>query len=171
MNMPLEEEILCFLQRPDKGKFETVALRLYEQQRNHNSVYARYCESLGQSEPIHSWKRIPAVPQQAFKYSELRSFPASETVAEFRTSGTTGQGFGRHFLGSLRLYQTAVQKGWDYFRLPRNPFILLMQNPEKAKFSSLSRMGGILSNYRFDSFYVNGEGVVEADRLRAFLWN
>jgi len=46
-----------------------------------------------------------------------------------------------------------------------------MQHPEKAKFSSLSRMGGILSDYRSDSFYVNGDGVVEAERLRTFLWN
>jgi len=171
MNMALEEEILCFLQQPDEEKFEPIALRLYEHQKCRNPAYSRYCEFLGQSKLIDSWKKIPAVPQQAFKYSELRSFPASETVAEFRTSGTTGQGFGRHFLGSLRLYQTAVQKGWDYFHLPRHPLILLMQHPEKAKFSSLSRMGGILSNYRFDSFYVNGEGVFEADRLRAFLWN
>jgi len=114
MNMALEEEILCFLQEPDTEKFETIALKLYEHQRKQNSVYSRYCESLGQSEPIDSWNRIPAVPQQAFKYSELRSFPATETAAEFRTSGTTGEGFGRHFLGSLRLYQTAVQKGWDF---------------------------------------------------------
>jgi len=169
MNMALEEEILCFLQEPDTEKFETIALKLYEHQRKQNSVYSRYCESLGQSEPIDSWNRIPAVPQQAFKYSELRSFPATETAAEFRTSGTTGEGFGRHFLGSLRLYQTAVQKGWDYFRLPRNPFILLMQNPEKVGFSSLSRMGGFLSNGRPDSFYVNSKGVVEVNRIRTFL--
>jgi hypothetical protein len=171
MNMPLEEEILCFLQQPDKEKFETVALRLYEHQRKHNSVYARYCESVGQSEPIHSWKRIPAVPQQAFKYSELRSFPASETAAEFRTSGTTGEGFGRHFLGSLKLYQTAVQSGWDYFRLPKNPFVLLMQHPETAQFSSLSRMGSFLCGGRRDSFFVNSDGAVEVDRLRTFLSN
>jgi hypothetical protein len=169
MNTELEKEILCFLQRPDKQKFEAVALRLYEHQRKQNSVYSRYCESLGQSEPIDSWKRIPAVPQQAFKYSELRSFPARETAAEFRTSGTTGEGFGRHFLGSLRLYQTAVQKGWDYFNLPSNPFVLLMQHPEKAEFSSLSRMGGFLSDDRHDSFFVNSDGVVEVDRIRTFL--
>lgn len=171
MNLALEEEILCFLQQPDEEKFETIALRLFEHQKSRNPGYSRYCEFLGQSELIDSWKKIPAVPQQAFKYSELRSFPASETAAEFRTSGTTRQGFGRHFLSSLRLYQAAVQKGWDYFDLPRYPLILLMQHPEKAEFSSLSRMGGILSNYRPDSFYVNSAGGVEADRLRTFLWN
>ena len=169
MNMTLEEEILCFLHEPAKEKFEALALRLYEHQRKQNSVYSRYCESLRRSGPIHCWNEIPAVPQQAFKYSELRSFPATETVAEFRTSGTTGEGFGRHFLGSLRLYQTAVQKGWDYFRLPRNRFILLMQHPEKAEFSSLSRMGGFLSNGQHDSFYVNSDGAVEVDRIRTFL--
>ena len=54
MNMALEEEILCFLQEPDTEKFETIALKLYEHQRKQNSVYSRYCESLGQSEPIDS---------------------------------------------------------------------------------------------------------------------
>jgi acyl-protein synthetase LuxE len=171
MNMALEEEIFRFLQKPNQEKFEAVALKLYEHQKKQCLVYARYCESLEQSEPIDSWKKIPAVPQQAFKYSEIRSFPASQTAVEFRTSGTTGEGFGRHFLGSLRLYKAAVQKGWHYFRLPSNPFILLMQHPEKAAFSSLSRMGGILSNYRQDSFFVNHEGVVEVDRLRLFLSN
>jgi acyl-protein synthetase LuxE len=170
-NMALEEEILRFLQKPDKEKFEAVALRLYEHQRSQNPVYSRYCEFFEQPEAIDSWKKIPAVPQQAFKYSELRSFPANRTAAEFRTSGTTGQGYGKHFLASLRLYQAAVRKGWHYFQLPRHPFILLMQDPEKAEFSSLSRMGGILSNYRRDSFFVNNEGVVEVDRLRLFLWN
>src|SRR6266478_8357982 len=130
--MSLEEEILRFLQEPDRDKFETGAFKLYEYQRSRNPVYARYCEFLEGSGPIDSWKKIPAVPQQAFKYSELRSFPADQTGAEFRTSGTTGEGFGRHFLGSLRLYQTAVQKGWDYFDLPSHPLILLMQHPEKS---------------------------------------
>jgi hypothetical protein len=167
--MGLEEDIFRFLQQPENEKFETVALRLYEHQRKENAVYARYCESLSKSEPIDSWKRIPAVPQQAFKHSELRSFPASETAAEFRTSGTTGEGFGRHFLGSLRLYQTAVQKGWHYFHLPRNPLVLLMQDPEKAEFSSLSRMGGILCDGRHESFFVNGDGAVDVDRMRTFL--
>jgi Acyl-protein synthetase, LuxE len=169
MLMALEEEIFRFLQKPDKKKFETVALRLYEHQRSNNPAYARYCEFVEKSEPIDSWRKIPAVPQQAFKYSELRSFPAHQTAVEFRTSGTTGEGFGRHFLGSLRLYVAAVEKGWDFFRLPRNPFFLLMQHPDEAEFSSLSRMGAILSNYRHDSFFVNKEGAVGVERLRGLL--
>src|SRR5438552_6148088 len=68
MNMALEEEIFRFLQKPNQEKFEAVALKLYEHQKKQCLVYARYCESLEQSEPIDSWKKIPAVPQQAFKY-------------------------------------------------------------------------------------------------------
>jgi hypothetical protein len=169
--MSLEEEILRFLQRPDKDKFEAVALKLYEYQRSQNPVYARYCEFLKGSRPVDSWKKIPAVPQQAFKYSELRSFPAIQTGAEFRTSGTTGEGFGRHFLASLRLYRAAVEEGWHHFRLPHNPFVLLMQHPENAPFSSLSRMGGILSNDQHEAFFINRNGVVDVDRLQLFLSN
>lgn len=169
--MSIEEEILRFLQKPDRDKFETVALKLYGYQRIRNPVYARYCEFLEGSGPIDSWKKIPAVPQQAFKYSELRSFPADQTGAEFRTSGTTGEGFGRHFLASLRLYRAAVENGWHYFRLPCNPFVLLMQHPGKAPFSSLSQMGGILTDDRHEAFFINQDGVVEVDRLRLFLSN
>src|ERR1700736_225579 len=169
MNTSLEEELLCFLRQPAEENFEALAIKLFEHQTKQNSVYARYCEFLDRSEPMDSWKKIPAVPQQAFKYSELRSFPASESAAEFRTSGTTGEGFGKHFFRSLRLYERAVQKGWDYFHLPRNPLILLMQFPEDAQFSSLSRMGGVLSDCRRDSFFVNRNGEIEIDRVRSFL--
>jgi hypothetical protein len=46
-----------------------------------------------------------------------------------------------------------------------------MQHPEKAEFSSLSRMGDFLSNGRHDSFFVNSDGTVEVDRIRTFLSN
>jgi hypothetical protein len=169
--MSLEEEIFRFLQKPAKDRFEALAFELYEHQRSRNPVYARYCEFLEGSGSIDSWKKVPAVPQQAFKYSELRSFPKDQTGAEFRTSGTTGEGFGRHFLASLRLYEAAVEEGWRYFELPRHPFILLMQHPENAPFSSLSRMGGILSMYRQDAFFIDRNGLVEVDRLQRFLSN
>lgn len=162
----LEMEILRFLREPEEEQFEPLALAIYNHQRSANPVYAKYCQFLGTPERIDSWKRIPAVPQIAFKRSEIRSFPARQTETEFRTSGTTGEGHGKHFFPSLRLYEAAVLEGWDYFRLPRHRLVLLMQHPEDAPFSSLSRMGGILANSQRNRFVLARNGELELDRLR-----
>src|SRR4051794_27681409 len=114
--MNLEKEVVSFLEQPQPERFEELAIRLFEVQRKKNRPYDFYCRALSVS--VSSWKDIPGLPQQAFKHSEIRSFPANETRFEFRTSGTTGEGYGRHFLPSLDLYKAAVLRGWDYHRLP-----------------------------------------------------
>jgi hypothetical protein len=167
MSASLEEEILGFLGEPEEEKFESLALAIFYHQRKENPVYAKYCEYLGMAGQIDTWKEIPAIPQLAFKRSDIRSFPVIETKAEFRTSGTTGEGYGKHFFPSLRLYEAAVLKGWDYFRLPQKRLILLMQHPDDTPFSSLSYMGGILTNFRHDRFAITKTGKFELDRLRA----
>jgi hypothetical protein len=161
----LETEILRFLSEPSEDKFEPLALTVFEYQRRENPVYASYCEFLGTPQRIASWKDIPGVPQQAFKRAELRSFPSEQTGAEFRTSGTTGEGYGKHFFQSLRLYETAVQQCWDFFRLPRHNFVALMQHPDDAPFSSLCRMGGFLTDFQRECFFITRNGCLEIDRL------
>jgi hypothetical protein len=162
----LENEVLRFLSEPEEGRFEPLALAIFNHQRDANPVYAKYCQHLGIPDRIDSWKRIPAIPQIAFKRSEIRSFPAQQTKTEFRTSGTTGEGHGKHFLPSLRLYEAAVLEGWANFRLPRHRLVLLMQHPDDAPFSSLSRMGDILAGSRRDRFVLGKNGGLELDRLQ-----
>src|SRR3984893_15478382 len=162
----LENEVLRFLSEPEEGRFEPLALAIFNHQRDANPVYAKYCQHLGIPDRIDSWKRIPAIPQIAFKRSALRSFPAQQTKTEFRTSGTTGEGHGKHFLPSLRLYEAAVLEGWANFRLPRHRLDLLMQHPDDAPFSSLSRMGDILAGSRRDRFVLGKNGGLELDRLQ-----
>jgi hypothetical protein len=164
--MSLEERILQFLDRPSESGFEPLALEIYSFQRANNLAFGTYCDYLGLPDRLDSWKQIPGVPQQAFKRSELRSFPASSSEAEFRTSGTTGEGFGKHFFASLRLYEAGVQRTWDYFRIPRHHFLLLMQHPDDAPHSSLSRMGGILSGNSREQFIVTREGELLLAPLR-----
>src|ERR1700738_954429 len=165
--MTLEQKILQFLDRPSEGEFEALALEVYRFQRTHNAIYSKYCDFLGTPLELVSWKDIPGVPQQAFKRSELRSYPTELDSAEFRTSGTTGEGYGRHFFPTLRLYEAAVERTWDHFRLPWNRFLLLMQHPDDASFSSLSGMGGILNGYQREKFFVTQGGELEVDRFRA----
>lgn len=165
----LEQKLLSFLAEPEESEFEDLALEIYRYQRMHNAAFSRYCEYLGVPQRLSSWQGIPGVPQQAFKQSELRSFPGGPEMIEFRTSGTTGEGYGRHLFLSLNLYQTAVQRGWDYFELPRHEFVLLMQHPDEAPHSSLSWMGGILSGFNKSAFFLTGNGKLEIDRLKATL--
>jgi hypothetical protein len=162
----LETQILQFLSEPWEDQFEPLALTVFAYQRRENPVYASYCEFLGTPQPLGSWKEIPGVPQQAFKRTELRSFPIEQTRAEFRTSGTTGEGYGKHFFQSLRLYETAVQRCWDFFRLPRHNFVALMQHPDDAPFSSLCRMGGFLTGFQRECFFITRNGCLELDRLK-----
>ncbi len=166
MTTSLETEILRFLCEPAEKRFEPLALSIFKYQRRENPVYAKYCEFLGTPERIDSWERIPAVPQIAFKRSELRSFPVPQTKKEFRTSGTTGEGHGKHFFPSLRLYEAAVQRGWDFFGLPRRRFVLLMQHHGDAPVSSLRGRGGILADRLRDRFIIGKNGGFELDRLR-----
>jgi hypothetical protein len=161
----LESEVLHFLSEPEEERFESLALAIFNFQRSENPAYAKYCEFLSTPERLDSWKRIPAIPQIAFKRSEIRSFPRQQTQTEFRTSGTTGEGHGKHFFPSLRLYESSVLRGWDYFHLPRHRLILLMQHPDHAPFSSLSRMGGFLTNFQHDRFMIGQNGGFEIDRL------
>ncbi len=168
MSASLEAEILGFLREPAEEKFESLALAIFYRQRNENPVYAKYSEYLGMAGQIDTWKEIPAIPQLAFKRSDIRSFPVVETKAEFRTSGTTGEGYGKHLFPSLRLYEAAVLQGWDYFRLPQDRLILLMQHPDDAPFSSLSYMGGVLTNFQHDRFAITRNGELELDRLRGW---
>ena len=165
--MSLEKEILSFLEQPRSEWFEELAMRLFEVQRKINRPYDWYCRALGVS--ISSWKEIPGLPQQAFKHSEVRSFPADVTRFEFRTSGTTGEGYGRHFLPSLELYKHAVLRGWDHARLPDYPIGLLMPNPRQSPHSSLAQMGAFLSETREHQYFWQDAGRLELEGLRTFI--
>lgn len=165
--MNLEKEILSFLEQPQPERFEELALQLFEVQRKKNRPYDLYCRALGVS--VSSWKEIPGLPQQAFKHSEVRSFPADETHFEFRTSGTTGEGYGRHFLPSLDVYRTAVIRGWDDARLPHFPIGLLMPSPRQNPHSSLAQMGGFLSANREHQHFWKAPGRLDPESLCNFV--
>ena len=168
--MSLEKEIRSFLAQPRPERFEELAIRLFEVQRKKNRPYDLYCRALGVSiSSVSSWKEIPGLPQQAFKLSEVRSFPANETRFEFRTSGTTGEGYGRNFLPSLELYKEAVLRGWDHARLPNYPISLLIPSPRQNPHSSLAQMGGFLSENREHRYFWQDTGRLELESLRNFI--
>ena len=129
----------------DDTAFGALALRIHAFQRHHNTPYANYCRELGDQPPAR-WQDIPAVPQSVFKHFALRTFPEHETFRTFRTSGTTGEGYGSHHFRSLALYEASILAGWRHFDLPTGrPQIVLTPHPAASPHSSLAHMMGTLA--------------------------
>lgn len=137
---PLEQAVHDFV-REGKGQFEELAMAVYQDQRLRCPAYAAFCAS--QPSPRH-WSEIPAVPLSAFRQTAIRTFPPEEIVRTFRTSGTTGEGFGEHHFRTLELYRAAVEGGWDEAGLPRQGLLSLVPSPDETPHSSLSCMAGWL---------------------------
>ena len=83
----LEERVLALMAAGavTENVFGECALEIHRFQRRHNQPYQNYCEQLGTPEFLTDWKKIPAVPQSAFKQGALRCFAESETAKTFRT--------------------------------------------------------------------------------------
>jgi hypothetical protein len=111
-----------------------------------------------------NWRQIPCVPQEAFKHADLRSFPAEQTKKTFRTSGTTGEGYGQHHFRTLEVYETAVREGWRQAGMPDGPFLVIAPHPDEAPYSSLSHMLGVLAPR--ENFIAPG-GVIDLQRLQS----
>lgn len=142
----LESRILAFMQNPEpqETEFNDCALEIHRYQRKFNAPYDNYCRHTGIAVDLTHWKEIPAVPQVAFKRYALRAFPEEQTTKTFRTSGTTGEGYGSHHFRSTRLYDAAILRAWEFFKLPVLPQIILVPPPADAPHSSLSHMMGVM---------------------------
>ncbi len=154
----------------DDAAFNALALRIHAFQRRWNLPYANYCRESGQ-EPLTDWRDIPAVPQSVFKHFALRTFPEEETARTFRTSGTTGEGFGSHHFRSLELYEASILAGWKFFGLPTDrPQIVLTPDPADSPHSSLAHMMGTLGKLapaNGQTFHLRADGGLALDGIAA----
>ena len=137
----LEERVSRFI-RFGEGSFEDLILGAHSFQRTACAPYGAYCSNF--AIPT-SWDQIPAIPLSAFRHAPIRSFAAAQTVRSFRTSGTTGEGYGEHHFRTLELYRLAALTGWRCAGLPRSNLFCLMPSSEKSPHSSLSCMAGWLA--------------------------
>lgn len=160
----LESRLLEWIANPTVGHFDQFALEIHHFQRAANPAYGRYCDTLP---PADDWRQIPALPQQVFKQQKVRSFPADATVRTFRTSGTTGEGFGEHHFQSLRLYHAAALRGWELAGLGGRRVLALVPPTAEAPHSSLSQMAAWLCGEE-SAFFVRG-GTGEWNRLEQTL--
>jgi len=161
-NHELEKEILAFI-AGGAGDFGELMLRAHAFQRLRNEPYGRFCATL----PAPSeWREIPAVPQEAFKFSALRSFPETRTTRTFLTSGTSGQGHGAHHLPDLGLYRASALEGWRQAGLPSDNMAFLIAHPDDSPHSSLGQMASWLGPR--ERFFFSG-GMPRWDELEFFL--
>lgn len=135
------DRVLEFISSPRSEEFAGLALQVFRCQYRHNQAYRAWCDSLGiVLGRVERPEDIPAVPTAAFKELELA---CAAPEAEFRTSGTTGQGNGRHLLpwlapyraGSLAHFSKCVLDNGGKMRA-----FALAPSPELRPDSSLSRM-------------------------------
>jgi hypothetical protein len=139
----LEARLLDFIQMDEAGGgFDELAVEVHRFQRRWNQPYANFCAT--RPEP-RNWREIPAVPQSAFKRFALSVALPEATTKTFHTSGTTGEGVGRHPFLNTRLYDAVVRAGWARLGVARLPHFNLVPRPADAPHSSLAHMIGALA--------------------------
>jgi hypothetical protein len=137
----LEARLLEWIARPASADFGNMLLEVHAFQRAANPAYGNFCAGFPAPQ---SWREVPALPQRIFKEHAVRAFPAAETGRTFRTSGTTGEGYGEHHFRSLRLYEAAATEGWMLAGLGGRRVLALLPSPAEAPHSSLSQMASWL---------------------------
>ncbi len=140
----LESRLAAWIAGSSAEDFGEMLLAVHAFQRASQPAYDRYCKAFL---PAVRWQQIPALPQQVFKQTAVRCFPENEIATTFRTSGTTGEGYGQHHFRSLALYSLAAIHGWiDAGLADHGPVVSLIPSVAAAPHSSLSRMADWLAD-------------------------
>ena len=167
----LEDQLLALIARPSgeitDAEFNAVALAVYRFQSEANRPYRQFCKYQKTPSHLTDWRAIPAVPTGAFRQAKLMAFPATETRATFRTSGTTGEGYGSHHFRSLRLYEASILRAWQTLNLPPLPQVILTQRPGDAPHSSLCHMMGTLGAFGPQTWCIDAGGALDVSALRS----
>ena len=112
------EQVLDFIAAPSDDAFDAQALAVFRHQIENCGPYREYCLSRGVDErSVASWREIPPVPIQAFKWANLC---CGQPQRIFYSTGTT-QGVerrSRHAIPDLRLYRASAIAGMRLFLFP-----------------------------------------------------
>ncbi len=165
----VRDRVLAFISDPSAEKsFENIALDIFACQFENNPAYRRWCDSVGAGPGnVSTPEDIPPVPVSAFKELEL---VCGSARAEFRTSGTSGTGTGRHLIPDLEPYRAGSLKHFARCLLPEGwnmRMLILAPPPDLRPHSSLSRMlAWVVEEYGEEgsSWFVEEEGF-RLDRL------
>lgn len=149
----LVDEILQYIKRyaacdvmetEAEGPFGELALKLFQYQFKHNTVYKKYSQARRKSPlTVRNWRDIPPIPIQAFKELTLSCEPTKEAEAVFMTSGTTNaERRGRNYHPTLEVWDASMVPPFKQYVLPdREKIAMLVLSPaaDLNGNSSLSR--------------------------------
>ncbi|RIA08469.1 acyl-protein synthetase LuxE [Flavobacteriaceae bacterium MAR_2010_72] len=141
-------------------EFESLALKVFEYQFEHNTVYRSFCDLLYKHpSDINSIKEIPFLPIQFFKTHKVvtGSKPIEKT---FTSSGTTGSITSKHHITDINVYEESFQKGFKQFYGAIEDYVILGLLPSylEREGSSLVYMVDCLikqSKHKESGFYLN----------------
>ncbi len=158
----MEAELLDFIETDGADRdFDALALKVHRFQVRWNQPFANFCAT--RPEP-REWREIPAVPVSAFKHFALSVAPPESVTKTFHTSGTTGEGFGRHPFVCTRLYEEAARAGWARLGLPKLAHFVLIPHPADAPHSSLAHMMSAIEPLALETrWQLDGDGRLRAD--------
>lgn len=120
-----------------RDEFQHLKSRVLSYQRQSCEVYSRYCTSLNVGP-----ETFPFLPIEAFRLSDVTSFPPESADELFYSSGTTAAERSRHFVKDRSLYDAAIVGGFSRF-VANGPSAILAYLPgyiDGGKNSSLIYM-------------------------------
>ena len=139
-----------------EDEFNTLALKVYEYQTAHCSVYKRFQEYLNiDSSLIKNINDIPFLPIQFFKSQHIIT-NNSEATYTFTSSATTGTIQSRHLVKDISIYEDSFVKAFENFYGSIHDYCILalLPNYYEREGSSLVYM----VNYLIEESKQNGSG-------------
>jgi len=155
----------------DDDTFNSIALALYDYQKNHVATYKKFVDALEKtSSTITHYSQIPCIPVTLFKNHIITDGDPVPGLA-FTSSGTTAQSPSTHYVRDPDLYKKSILEG--FCRTYGDPsdyiFLALLPSYLKRSGSSLVYMMQLLIQQSGNSesgFYLN-----MTDSLQAILKN
>lgn len=147
-------------------QFESLALKTFEFQYNHNAVYRNYCQLIGRDiKEVSSIKNIPFLPIQFFKTQKVKSF-SEEASLLFESSGTTGMERSKHYVFDPTIYELSFMAGFElkYGSIEDYIIVGLLPSYLENKHSSLIYMVDHLiqkSNHPMSGYYLNNKQQIQ----------
>lgn len=158
----------------DSSAFSDSALRIFRFQAEGNPVYRQFISSLGiDAARIENILDIPFIPAEFFKNRKvaIENLPF-ETI--FKSSRTTGNDPGRHFVHDLKLYERSFLGSFSHFYGEPSGYMIAALLPsygERQNSSLIYMMRGLIneSKNKYSGFYNdNPEGLIDTiERAKA----
>jgi hypothetical protein len=112
------ESLIRRIENISSNQFEELALDLYDYQKQHNPLYAKFLKLLGKyNEKIFELSQIPFLPINFFKSHTIKTGNLLTKII-FKSSGTTAQIQSKHEISDPEFYLRNTVKGFEKFYGP-----------------------------------------------------